>query len=354
MKRKIASGAALSLALGTTALAAMAAQGALRSYYVNDPVGRNVVSIESRAPLETMVTTTNAITASIAGDPQDVFKTGVARFEVDVSKLDSGIDKRNEHMLGADWLDAAKYPKAVFTLNRLVQTDRSLNNSLQPGQSRTVMAEGTMEFHGQTKPLSARVELKPISASDDTKSRLPGDLLHIRATFPLKLNDFGINVPEMAKLKIANEQQVTVDVFANTGAQNPFVQAIAEAPAQPKPAVGEQPKKPREVLKLETEDLAVGTGDEAKAGKPVTVHYRGTLLDGTVFDESYKRGEPFVFNLGAGQVIQGWDKGVAGMKVGGKRRLTIPPSMAYGSRGAGGVIPPNATLIFEVELLKVG
>lgn len=101
------------------------------------------------------------------------------------------------------------------------------------------------------------------------------------------------------------------------------------------------------------EDLVVGSGAQAKAGDRVSVHYRGTLQDGTLFDQSHGRG-PFDFGLGAGQVIRGWDEGVAGMSVGGKRRLTIPPSMAYGARGAGGVIPPNATLVFEVELLKIG
>lgn len=100
-------------------------------------------------------------------------------------------------------------------------------------------------------------------------------------------------------------------------------------------------------------DDAVGTGAEAKAGNMVDVHYTGWLKDGTKFDSSKDRGRPFSFQLGAGQVIKGWDEGVAGMKEGGRRTLTIPPELGYGSRGAGGVIPPNAELKFEVELLKV-
>jgi FKBP-type peptidyl-prolyl cis-trans isomerase len=103
---------------------------------------------------------------------------------------------------------------------------------------------------------------------------------------------------------------------------------------------------------LQQTDEVVGTGDEAVAGKTVSVNYTGTLTDGTKFDSSYDRNQPFEFVLGSGQVIKGWDEGVAGMKVGGKRKLVIPPSLGYGAQ-AQGSIPANSTLVFEVELLSV-
>jgi FKBP-type peptidyl-prolyl cis-trans isomerase FkpA len=102
---------------------------------------------------------------------------------------------------------------------------------------------------------------------------------------------------------------------------------------------------------LRYEDLKVGDGALAERGMMVTVHYTGWLTDNTKFDSSLDRGQPFSFRLGAGDVIRGWDEGVTGMRVGGRRRLTIPPDMGYGDRGAAGVIPPNATLVFEVEML---
>ena len=113
-------------------------------------------------------------------------------------------------------------------------------------------------------------------------------------------------------------------------------------------------------MTMQSEDTIPGTGDEAKAGNRVRVHYTGWLYDPTApksrgkkFDSSKDRGQPFSFGLGGGEVIRGWDEGVQGMKVGGTRVLTIPPEMGYGARGAGGVIPPNATLVFEVELLGI-
>src|SRR4051812_12445260 len=131
-------------------------------------------------------------------------------------------------------------------------------------------------------------------------------------------------------------------------------------PERPGNAPGDRNANSRSNLMITTasglkyEDLVEGTGAAAKSGDNVSVHYTGWLTDGTKFDSSLDRRSPFGFPLGAGRVIKGWDEGVAGMKVGGKRKLHIPADLAYGSRGAGGVIPPNAELVFEVELLKIG
>jgi FKBP-type peptidyl-prolyl cis-trans isomerase FkpA len=127
------------------------------------------------------------------------------------------------------------------------------------------------------------------------------------------------------------------------------VTLLAQNTASPTKVTGKAKSTPSGV---EYWDIVVGTGTTAVAGKSVKVHYTGWLTDGKKFDSSVDR--PFGFSLGAGEVIKGWDEGVEGMKVGGKRQLRIPPALGYGSRGAGGVIPPNATLIFDVELLEVG
>lgn len=113
------------------------------------------------------------------------------------------------------------------------------------------------------------------------------------------------------------------------------------------------PDNTMEQTKLQITDEKTGTGDPVKTGDRVSVHYRGTLQEGTEFDSSYKRNQPFSFTVGAGEVIQGWEQGLVGMKMGGKRKLIIPPELGYGSTGAGGVIPPNATLIFEIELIEI-
>jgi peptidylprolyl isomerase len=132
----------------------------------------------------------------------------------------------------------------------------------------------------------------------------------------------------------------------------------ADTPPPPAPA-GSSTKStsdsaiPKTVDHLIKKDIKVGTGKEAKAGDTVTVNYKGTLTDGSQFDSSYDRNEPFTFQLGAGNVIKGWDEGVQGMKVGGKRQLIIPSDLGYGAQGMPPKIPGNATLVFEVELLKV-
>ena len=124
------------------------------------------------------------------------------------------------------------------------------------------------------------------------------------------------------------------------------------APSTENP-VAEGTNPPAQAGELVVEDVKVGEGAEAKSGSTVTVHYLGTLADGTKFDSSYDRNEPFSFVLGEGKLIPGWEQGIMGMKVGGKRKLTIPPNLAYGANGVPNVIPPNSTLNFEVEMLEV-
>lgn len=139
---------------------------------------------------------------------------------------------------------------------------------------------------------------------------------------------------------------VTQNEAPAASSEQPSESAQPAVSAEPAPAAPAAP-----VTALKIEDERIGTGAEAKSGLTVRVNYVGTLTDGTKFDSSYDRGQPLAFPLGQHLVIPGWEQGIVGMKVGGKRKLTIPPSLAYGAAGKPGIIPPNATLIFEIELL---
>ena len=167
---------------------------------------------------------------------------------------------------------------------------------------------------------------------------------------------------ELTRLSAAPRAAMVITVallagfaLAGCGAQPEVTPQESVEPAQEEstPQAPAQGSVYEDVTELKIEDTEEGTGVEAKSGDTVSVHYSGFLTDGSPFDSSLASGQPFEFTLGAGEVISGWDQGVAGMKVGGKRLLTIPPDMAYGDQGAGGVIPPGATLVFEVELLEI-
>ena len=151
---------------------------------------------------------------------------------------------------------------------------------------------------------------------------------------------------------ISTEQTINNPLELDPDELNPSLFIMASDTTPEKNSLGDAIKTKTTPTGLRITELIIGGGDEATSGKNISVNYKGTLENGKEFDSSYGRA-PFTFPLGAGRVIKGWDEGVPGMKVGGKRELTIPPSLGYGERGAGGVIPPNATLIFEVELLKV-
>ncbi|HEX9997064.1 MAG TPA: YceI family protein [Abditibacterium sp.] len=207
-------------ALLNFAHAGVMAQDAARVYFANDPVGRNVVAVVSRAPLETMLTRTGAVQAQVKINPQNVLDKPVARFLIDVNSFETGIKMRDEHMKSPEWIDTAKYPTATFTLLKALPPAGTTSIPLSVGRG-AMEVEGELEFHGVKKIVRANVAVSLIPETEATKARLAGEMLHITATFPLKLDDFGVKIPEMAKLKIANVQDVQVDVFVSTGSKAP-------------------------------------------------------------------------------------------------------------------------------------
>ena len=212
-------GAAATTTFAALSLAGTAAQSAWRTYHANDPVGRNVVVIASNAPLETMLTRTSAVTGTIQFDPKNILHDPKAKFIVDATTLDTGIAMRNQHMKSAEWLDTAKHAKIAFEMTRVISLTRG--TVLKPDATVGGTVEGKLYLHGRTRLVKAYLEVTAIPQSASTKERLPGDLLHVRAAFPISLHEFGIEVPKMAQLKVADEQFVSADIFSSTGSPAP-------------------------------------------------------------------------------------------------------------------------------------
>lgn len=211
------------LVLGLAALAhgVVSADDALRAYYANDPVGRNVVAIHSEAPLETILTRTSDVTAQIKINPANILDHPSAKFVINMDSLDTGIALRNEHMKSPMWMDTTKFPTATFTLTKVLAPNNAAPMPLAPGLKGSMPVEGELDLHGVKKTVRAQVEAETIPASAATEHRLKGDLAHIKASFPLTLSDFNIQVPPMAKLEVAPTMQVSVDTFVSTGSDAP-------------------------------------------------------------------------------------------------------------------------------------
>ena len=212
-------GAAATTTFAALSLGGMAAQSVWRTYHANDPVGRNVVVIASNAPLETILTRTSAVTGTVQFDPKNILRAPKAKFIVDATTLDTGIAMRNQQMKSAGWLNTAKHPKIAFEMTRVLAPTRA--TALKPSQAAIGLVEGKLYLHGRTRLVKAYLEVTAIPQSATTKERLPGDLLHVRAAFPISLKEFDIEVPKMAQLKVADEQFVNADIFSSIGSPAP-------------------------------------------------------------------------------------------------------------------------------------
>jgi FKBP-type peptidyl-prolyl cis-trans isomerase len=183
----------------------------------------------------------------------------------------------------------------------------------------------------------------------ENNSKLPSIIAIVLLALILVAVFFAVNQPKVAApTSTASSQSSVKNLVASQVATNPNDKCASQSPAVP----NFKPVDPELLKKITIEDTKVGEGQEVKSGDVVCIDYKGTFTDGKVFDESYKRGQPFVTQIGVGRVIQGWDLGIVGLKEGGKRKLTIPGDFAYGATERSG-IPANSTLIFEVELVKI-
>ena len=242
-----------------------------------------------------------------------------------------------------DPLPAGPDPRATFArLERIVDTEPS-----------AAIVEATPVY------LYAEFESKALRFVDDVEFLLdePAGLIHVRSASRLGRSDLGVNRKRIETIRAKLARQDTASNMPTAIASERSNSIKPDNSINPD-STGNQPMSYETTPSgLQYKDTVVGSGDEAHPGARVSVHYTGWLYQdgqaGKKFDSSKDRGQPFVFPLGAGHVIRGWDEGVQGMKVGGTRMLVIPADLGYGARGAGGVIPPNATLLFEVELLGV-
>jgi polyisoprenoid-binding protein YceI len=204
--------AGLLLTLAESALA----QSTSKVFYANDDKKKDIVMFTSQAPLETIVGKTAEITGMVEVDPANV-STAKAHFEVDLASLKTGIDMRDTHMR-EQYLEVAKYPKAVFELTKVVKSSQNTLDDMKPVD---LTVEGNFTVHGVTKAITIPMKVTYFKESEGTKSRLPGDLIHVQAQWDLLLSDYSINRPQFVILKLDDKQAIDIDVFASTGTPAP-------------------------------------------------------------------------------------------------------------------------------------
>ncbi len=195
------------------AAAAFAQQAEMKTFHANDDKKRDVISFTSKAPLETIVGTTADVLGYVTVDPNNVLAGAKARFEVDLASLKTGISLRDQHMR-EQYLETDKYSKTTFELTRVVSSD---NPQLLDGKATHLVLEGNFTVHGVTKLIQIPATVTYMKESEVTKTRLPGDLLHIEATFTIMLGDYSIKRPQFVILKLDEAQKINIDIFAATG-----------------------------------------------------------------------------------------------------------------------------------------